>query len=111
MKDRTDLYTGGVLQQNLFCHLSKTKKPLGNTSYPKEMIENEAGTANDYSNYKHKSKIGDQVKGIDEQSLEMSNTVHLCTKGFEVTYIFPPNASVNERKSGFKLYNIFKTIA
>ena len=33
-KDMTHLYTGGILQQNVFNQISSIKKLRGNTSYP-----------------------------------------------------------------------------
>ena len=38
-RNRIDMYAGGEVQQNMFCHLSsKKKKKVRNTSYPKEII-------------------------------------------------------------------------
>ena len=42
-KDRTDLYAGGVLQQNVMndIHSSQKKRKIGNSSYPEWMVDSE----------------------------------------------------------------------
>ena len=45
-KDTTDLYAGGVMQQNILNRIGKIQK-RGNSSYPSSMINCKSGQQND----------------------------------------------------------------
>ena len=108
-KDRTDMYAGGVQQQNMFCHLSANKKKIEvNTSYPRDMIVPEHHCILSIKPVYTTSKIGANITADKLESLKMVNALHLSSNRCGVTYLFPKNAKKGSTISGFLIYDTFR---
>ena len=81
-KDRTDLYAGGVLQQNVMndIHSSQKKRKVGNSSYPEWMIDNE------HSPVRKETRIGETVI-MKKKTISNSIKSALVLLGVEEVYV------------------------
>ena len=107
-KERTDLYAGGLLQQNLFSHLASKKKLIGNSAYLKSMISDKSSLLQPSFPTEKSKRIGVNIKKRKDETMNMIDAVQLTSKSNGITYLFLSDATNNTTVSGVNFFDAFK---
>ena len=106
-KCRTDLYDGGLVQQNMLYHLSSEKrKKIRNTPYSKDIIEWNSNLRKENEGNVIKDKISTSVRNFKSSTMTQIDAVHLTSKGVGITYLFPTSVENKSTISGFELFDL-----
>ena len=105
-KDRTDLYAGGIIQQQIFYQIKSTEK--GSSSYSKTMIGDECTISNMDNEEVHIERIGKNITRDKNARNDFIKQEHKDLSKNQLTYLFPQNSTSDDILSGFALFEYFK---